>query len=335
VRRIVTWAFLVFLVCCALGGANAVLLILAQRGPGPDAATGIVHAGGLPAQKSGDEQAVAAANGAFEQAVAKDRAALTMETDPAFTWIDATGMLQARDEVLDSVAAGNGPKLVALTSSAAAEVTTRIYERLAIVQVHAGRSYSLRIFVKRPDSWRALHVIDLTQPARSAAAPASATGAAVPSEEGVVTDCINPCKMVPFKPSTPGAKAAFADWLEMEQGSLTRNMDLWGRHVLDDVVIVDSGGNGTISKKQRIANTLKQKQAGVRTNEVPPLLWARTLDFGNTVLLLMLQQPYKGQPYYATRVYVKRDGRYQMAVSYHTSIASVPEFALGKQLTSK
>jgi hypothetical protein len=105
--------------------------------------------------------------------------------------------------------------------------------------------------------------------------------------------------------------------------------------VLDDVVIVDSGGNGTISKKQRIANTLRQKQAGVRTNEVPPVLWARTLDFGNTVLLLMLQQPYKGQPYYATRVYVNRDGRYQMAVSYHTSIASVPEFALGKQLTSK
>ncbi|PYU29581.1 MAG: hypothetical protein DMG31_16770 [Acidobacteria bacterium] len=112
-------------------------------------------------------------------------------------------------------------------------------------------------------------------------------------------------------------------------------MDLWGRHVLDDVLIVDSGGNGTISKAQRIANTLKQKQAGVHTNEVPPVLWARTLDFGDAVLLLMLQQPYKGQPYYAARIYVNRDGRYQMAVSYHTSIASVPDFALAKQLPAK
>lgn len=157
----------------------------------------------------------------------------------------------------------------------------------------------------------------------------------MPSAEGVVTECVNPCKVVPFKPGTPAAKAAFADWREMELGSLARNMDLWGRHVLDDVLIVDSGGNGTISKAQRIANTLKQKQAGVHTNEVPPVLWARTLDFGDAVLLLMLQQPYKGQPYYAARIYVNRDGRYQMAVSYHTSIASVPDFALAKQLPAK
>jgi hypothetical protein len=337
VRRFVTHAFLVSLMCCALlGGADAVLLILTQRTPGHDAVTPVeVYAGGFPAQKPGDDQAVAAADGAFEQAMAKDRAALAMQTDPAFTWIDPTGMLQSRDEVLDSVAAGNAPKLVTLANATSAEVTTRVYERLALVQVHAGRSYSLRVFAKRPDGWRALHVIELTQPVHDAAAPASATGAAVPSEEGVVTDCINPCKRVPFKPSSPGAKAAFSDWLEMEQGSLTRNMDLWGRHVLDDVLIVDSGGNGTISKKQRIANTLKQKQAGVRTNEVPPVLWARTLNFGNSVLLLMLQQPYKGQPYYAARIYVNRDGRYQMAVSYHTSIASVPEFSLAKQLAAK
>jgi hypothetical protein len=157
----------------------------------------------------------------------------------------------------------------------------------------------------------------------------------VPSEEGVVTDCINPCKVVPFKPGTPAAKAAFADWREMELGSLARNMDLWGRHVLDDVLIVDSGGNGTITKAQRIANTLKQKQAGVHTNEVPPVLWARALEFGDSVLLLMLQQPYKGQPYYGTRIYVHRDARYQMALSYHTSIASVPDFALANQLPAK
>jgi len=169
-------------------------------------------------------------------------------------------------------------------------------------------------------------LIELTQPPQ-AAAPVSPTGAAVPSAEGVVTECVNPCKVVPFKPGTPAGKAAFADWREMELGSLARNMDLWGRHVLDDVLIVDSGGNGTISKAQRIANTLKQKQAGVHTNEVPPVLWARALDFGDAVLLLMLQQPHKGQPYYAARVYVNRDARYQMAASYHTSIASVPGFA--------
>ena len=254
-----------------------------------------------------DNQAVDAADLAFEKAVAKGPVALAMQTDPAFTWIDFTGTLQSRQEILDTFGAGSAPELAVLTTAVGAQLTTRVYGQLAFVQVHAGHSYSLRVFAKGKDGWRALHIIELTQPAQAAAA--SATGAAVPSEEGVVTDCINPCRVVPFKPGTPAAKAAFADWREMEMGSLTRNMDLWGRHVLDDVIIADSGGNSTISKSQRIANTLKQKQAGVRTNEVPPVLWARTLDFGDSVLLLMLQQPYKGQPYYAARIYVKRDGR--------------------------
>ena len=284
------------------------------------------------AATASDDQAVVAADRAFEKAVAQDPVALAMQTDPAFTWIDATGTLQSRQEILDAFGAGSAPQLLVLTTAVNVQLTARVYGPLAFVQVHAGRSYSLRVFAKAKDGWRALHVIELTQPAQAAAA--SASGAAVPSEEGVVTDCINPCKVVPFKPGTPAAKAAFADWREMEMGSLARNMDLWGRHVLDDVIIVDSGGNGRIAKAQRIANTLKQKQAGVRTNEVPPVLWARTLDFGDSVLLLMLQQPYKGQPYYAARVYVNRDGRYQMAVSYHTAIASVPDFALAKQLSA-
>lgn len=289
---------------------------------------------GTVAAVSSDDRAVEASNRAFEKAVSKDPVALEMQTDPAFTWIDASGTLQSRQEILDAFGAGTAPQLAVLTTAVGVQLTTRAYGQLAFVQVHAGRSYSLRIFAKRNNNWRAVHVIELTQPPQGAA-PASATGAAVPSEEGVITECINPCKVVPFKPGTPGAKAAFADWREMELGSLARNMDLWGRHVLDDVIIVDSGGNGTISKAQRIGNTLKQKQAGVRTNEVPPVLWARSFDFGDAVLLLMLQQPYKGQPYYGTRIYVNREGRYQMALSYHTSIASVPDFALEKQLPAK
>jgi len=288
----------------------------------------------VPAATLADDQAVDAANRAFEKAVAQDPVALEMQTDSSFSWVDATGTFQSRREILDSFSLGTAPQLLVLTTAVGVQLTTRVYGQLAFVQVHAGRSYSLRIFAKRNDGWRAVHVIELTQPPQGAA-PASATGAAVPSEEGVITECVNPCKLVPFRPVTPAAKAAFADWREMELGSLARNMDLWGRHVLDDVIIVDSGGNGTISKAQRIANTLRQKQAGVRTNEVPPVLWAHAYDFGGTVLLLMLQQPYKGQPYYGTRIYVNRDGRYQMAVSYHTAIASVPDFALSKQLSAK
>lgn len=317
-KRFLSHTFFAFALAGALFGAATLLVAALVAGP-------VV---------SNDEQAVEAADRTFEKAVAQDPVALAMQIEPAFTWIDPSGTFQSRQEILDSFGAGAAPQLLVSTTAVGVQLTTRVYGQLAFVQVHAGRSYSLRIFAKRNDSWRAVHVIELSQPAQ-AAAPASPTGAAVPSEEGVVTQCINPCKVVPFKPGTPAAKAAFADWREMELGSLARNMDLWGRHVLDDVLIVDSGGNGTITKAQRIANTLKQKQAGIRTNEVPPVLWARALEFGDAVLLLMLQQPYKGQPYYGTRIYVHRDARYQMALSYHTSIASVPDFALAKQLPAK
>lgn len=317
VRRLLRYALFVFVACATILGPTNVLM-----------------AGAIAAPVSADDQAVGVANRAFEKSVAKDPVALEMQTDPAFTWIDATGTFQSREEILDAFGAGTAPQLLVLTTAVGVQLTTHVFGKLAFVQVHAGRSYSLRIFAKQNNGWRAVHVIELTQPPQGEA-PASATGAAVPSEEGVITDCINPCKVVPFKPSTPAAKAAFADWREMELGSLARNMDLWGRHVLDDVIIVDSGGNGTISKAQRIGNTLKQKQAGVRTNEVPPVLWARAFEFGDAVLLLMLQQPYRGQPYYGTRIYVNRDGRYQMALSYHTAIASAPNFALEKQLPAK
>jgi Domain of unknown function (DUF4440) len=314
VRRSRSQAFFTLITCAAVLGAASVLVTV----PIADAALA-------------DDQFVDAANRAFEKAAAQDPVALEMQTDPSFTWIDATGTLQSRREILDRFSLGSAPQLTVLTTAVGVQLTTRVYGQLAFVQVHAGRSYSLRIFAKRNDGWRAVHVIELTQPPQGAA-PASKTGAAVPSEEGVITECVNPCSIVPFKPVTPAARAAFADWREMELGSLTRNMEQWGRHVLEDVLIVDSGGNGTISKAQRIANTLRQKRAGVRTNEVPPVLWADAYDFGGAVLLLMLQQPYKGQPYYGTRIYVNRDGRYQMALSYHTSIASVPDFSLSKQL---
>jgi uncharacterized protein DUF4440 len=330
VNRVITPALFVSLICCGVLPAGN-----AQNSPAP-AGQSKAAANDAGAQKRAGkaDKEVLAHNRAFEDAFARANVGeLGGDLLPDFTWIDSDGVLQDKQEVLGNLPSGTGPKLAAISSASGAEVIERTYGQVAFVQVHSGTAYSLRVFQAIPSTWHLLHVIDAVQPPPSAQ-PASGAAAAVPSEAGVDTECINPCKIVPFKPATPGAKAAFSSWLELERGSLVRDMDLWGRHVLDDCIIVDSGGHGVITKSQRMANTLKQKQAGVRTNEVPPVLWARTFDFGESVLLLMLQQPYTGQPYYATRILVNRAGRYQMAVSYHTSIAWVPDFALSKQLPS-
>jgi len=277
-------------------------------------------------------QAVLTADKALERAVSgADRATLVKLLDNDFTWIFPDGVLQNRQEVLEGLAMGKGPKLAASADSGA-QVTERTYGNVVLVQVHSGKAHELHVWVRRGNGWRALHFNEIVQ---GREAPPAGGGGAVPSEAGVETPCVNPCKTVPFRPITTGARAALASWQQIETGSVARDMDLWGHHVADECDILDSGGDGILSKAQRIANTLKAKQAGMRTNEAPPLLSARMYDFGNTVVFIAEEQPYRGKPFYATRVMVNRDGRYQMTVSYHTTIADVPSFTLQTQLPTQ
>jgi hypothetical protein len=167
------------------------------------------------------------------------------------------------------------------------------------------------------------------------ASRAAAGDVAVPSEAGVVTPCINPCKSVPYKATSAAAQAAMTALQELDTGSANRDMELWASRVLEECLIVDSAGTRPITKAERMAKTIQQKQTGADTNEAPPLVWAQLYDFGDTVLMLALHQPYKAKPYYATRLWVKQDGRFQLAASYHTTIEDVPAFTLLEQLPAK
>ena len=270
-----------------------------------------------------DDQAVLAADHNFIQALgSSNTAAIAKLLDPQFTWITSDGVIQYRQGVLNNL-----PKS-ALAAQNDAPTTEHVYGQVGIVLLASGQAHILRVWVKRNAGWRLLHVNEITQTLTSV----PVGGGVVPSEAGVVTDCINPCKTVPVRPSTPGAQAALASWQQMETGSAARDMDEWGYHVASECAIVDSGGVGTMSKAERIARTIDQKEAGVRTNEAPPLVNAQMFDFGDTVMMIAAQQPYKGKPFWATRLWTKRDGRYQMIVSFHTNIADVPAFTLDKQL---
>jgi hypothetical protein len=276
---------------------------------------------------------VFAADKALTRAVtAADRAALVKLLDSDFTWIFPDGVLQARQEVLDGLRTGKRLTLAAASEDAGAQVVERAYGNVVLIQVHSGKAHALHIWVRRADGWRALHFNEILQGRET---PPAGGGGAVPSEAGVETPCVNPCKTVPFRPIPAGERAALESWQQIETGSVERDMDLWGRHVADECDILDSGGDGILSKSQRIANTLEAKRNGSRTNEAPPLLSARMYDFGNTVVFVAEEQPYRGKPFYATRVLVNRDGRYQMAVSYHTAIADVPSFTLQTQLPNR
>jgi hypothetical protein len=319
---------------------------------GAMAIMGIPPRAAVAAAVSPEDSAVLQANGLLVRAFERDDTATVARLlDADFTWIDAHGVLRSKEEVLQGLPpiaaagagadkAGAGGDLPAGKSAAAhkpasgiwsdVKVIEHTYGTAGVILVARGKTHILRVWVKRPAGWRLLHINEINQLAQ-----APAGDAAVPSEAGVVTPCINPCKSVPFTPPTAAEQAALASWQAMETGSAVRDMDGWGREVTDDCLIVDSAGSDPLSKADRMAKTLKQKQNGVRTNEAVPLVMARMFDFGDTVMMVSEHQPYGGKPYWATRLWSNREGHYQMFISFHTSIEDVPAFALSGQLADK
>jgi hypothetical protein len=273
-----------------------------------------------------DQQAVLRADHDLVHALeGADRPKADELLDADFTWISTDGRNQSREDVLQVL-----PKPI-VGDESDAKVLERTYGQVGVVAVDSGRSHVLRLWVKRKAGWRALHFNEIMQPA----AQATAGDVAVPSEAGVVTPCVNPCKSVPFKATSASAQAAMTALQELDTGSANRDMELWASRVLEECLIVDSAGAKPITKAERMAKTIQQKKTGADTNEAPPLLWAQLYDFGDTVVMLALHQPYKAKPYYATRLWVKRDGRFQLAASYHTTIEDVPAFTLLEQLPAK
>jgi hypothetical protein len=274
-------------------------------------------------------QTIVAANRFFEEVwSATDRLELDKILALDFTWVTPNGVLLSREEALAA-----WPKLVARSHEA--EVTHSAYGRLAILQIRRENTFTLRLWVSQPKGWRLVHIIDAVQtplPLPFDEPTAEEPTGVLPSETGVVTECVNPCEVIPFRAHTQGGRTAVTAWQQMQIAAAARDMAAWAAHVADNVILVDSAGESDMTKARRIELALEQKEGGARSNEAPPLLSAQVTDLGGTVIMYSLEQPYKGPPFRATRVWVDRGGRYQLVLAYHVVIRDVPSFTLSDQL---
>jgi len=259
------------------------------------------------AAAAGDDDAVLQADHAFVQALAKaDAAAASKFLDAEFSWTDSAGATQSSVEVLKSF-----PKPV-LGDESDAEVKERTYGDVGTVMAARGKVHVLRVWVKRPAGWRALvyhEVTQLDQPPTSAGSG--------------VNDCENPCKTVPFQPKNEAERAITAAWQALETGVTAHDADAWALHVADEFVQISSNNDHPIDKASRVATINKQKQTGVGSAP-PPLVSARVLDFGDTIVMICLHQPYTGKPIHVSRVWIKRDGKWIMAISFQTTVQAAP-----------
>ncbi len=255
----------------------------------------------LPAAEM--DSAVLQGERAFVQAMAAgDNAKLTSLLDEDFTWCDSNGKTLSVAEVLRAL-----PK-DSLGDESGADVTQRSYGQVAAVSASRGKVHVLRLWVQRPNGWRLLVYHEVAQLKE----PSTAQGTGV-------NNCENPCKSVPFEPANDAEHAIIASWQALETAVTAHESAGWAPHIADEFVQISSNSDHPITKSGRMATLDKQKQLGVGSAP-SPLVSAKMFDFGDSVVMTCLHQPYTGKPVHVSRLWIKRDGRWVMVISFQTTI---------------
>ncbi len=246
-----------------------------------------------------DEQAVRTVDRALLAAIAgKDMRAVGRLTDALFIWTDSDGKTYSRADVRRT--------LPPAANQREAEAKVFSYGRVAMVRSNHDNVYALRIFVKRGQAWRALvyHEVTSNPPPPSAAAPVASAAA----------ECENPCKTLPYKPRNAAERGLIQSWQELETAvSVGKGAD-WAPHAADEFIVVNNS---------RMQDTAARIAAVNRGGASPaPLTSATMYDFDKAIVMIAEHQPHDGKPYHVSRIWVKRDGMWQMAVSFQNIVQS-------------
>jgi len=275
-----------FLKFCAHSGAPTFLLLFA------------LSILAFPAGAQQDSSPLLADRSLLQALESKDKAAAQL-LDADLIWIDATGHRLTRAEVLERLPA---------VANADVEAPPRIYGETAVVRANRGKMNVLRVWVKRVAGWRALLYQEVLQVEKSEP-PAGKTS----------VECVNPCKTIPFQPQTANEKEAIASWQGVMRAMAESDAEAYAPLIADEFTATDTFHDRPYTKADRLAQINKQKTTGTRAAP-QELLSAEMFDFGETVMMVAHEQRPGGKSYFNTRMWVKRDGRWQMIFSFNTQI---------------
>src|SRR6516165_6186525 len=271
-------------------------------------ATGIFSVGSffaMPLKRgiAAEETSVLQADREFVQAAAKgDSAAFAKLLDAGFTWTDAEGKTFSRAEVLPAL-----PQ-PALGDEAGAHQVRQTRSQVEAIMADRDKVHVLRLWVKRGASWRLLVYHEVALGRQEASAHGSG-----------VTDCENPCKTIPYSPKNEAEQTIIASWQALETGVTNHDAAAWAPHIAEEFAMLSSANDHPLTKADRIATLNLQKQTG-RGALPPPVISVQTYEFGDSMVMTSLHQPYTGKPVRVTRLWIKRDGKWIMAISYQTTI---------------
>jgi len=218
--------------------------------------------------------------------------------DDDFTWVDINGRILSKPQLAQGLA--RPP----LGTEAGLAPAIHHYGDVATIAVDRDKVFVLRIWVRRGGPWRALVCHEVSQ--NLTAAPHG------PGRK--YWD--NPCKIIPYAPRNADERDALASWQQMETAVMQHDAETWARHVADEFMVV--GAARQHSKTDRKAVIEEQKRTDA--NSAPaPLVSARLFGFPEAMVMTCEHQPFHGKAAQVSRVFVKRDGAWLMAVSYQTA----------------
>jgi len=262
---------------------------------------------------AGDEQAVFQADQSLAKALEKaDKTTVDALLDENFEWTDAGGKTWTRAQVLQN--------LGALKIDSEADWTHNYGHVGVVLNIHHSPRFA-HIWVQRPAGWRAFVYLDTPIPAQ-APAPASA-------HYDASSVCENPCKTLPYTPTTAVDKAILSTWQRGKNAEWHPDPDEWATQVGDEFLIINDLPrlrDGMASKAERVAQLVKAKESGAAGVPGDPVVSMRMFDFGGDAAVVISHHVPRngGKPYYNVRVWIYRDGRWQIVVSQQTTIKEAP-----------
>ena len=253
------------------------------------------------------------ADKALREAIAKkDVKGVGALLDQQFTWTDENGKTWKRAEFLTDVAARS-----AASGTGYSDVKEHAYGQLNVVTGNGGtgqhNTFFADVWVKRPAGWMLLTHQDTAIVAKSA--PGSPAPATAPGDSATPA-CENPCRTLPVTPRTDDEKQVFKAYQAVETAVTSHDAKTWAYHVADEFVGVGRQYNGTPDTKAG-----RVGQIGIVTNRVvlPPMLRGEAFVFGDAAIIVADHQPGGEPPYHVIRVWVNRDGRWQLCHRQETT----------------
>ena len=267
-----------------------------------------------PAPPPSEDAQVLAADGSLGDAMrGGDKSVVRKLLSLQFTFIDENGKIHLRrDFVAD---------LKSVAAAPADDAKAKIYGRVAMVtghrkSVHGSDAFFLDIWARQKGAWRVLVMQDVVL----SAADAPPAAAAAPKAEAKPSECKNPCLAIPYRVRSPAEQDISNSFQAIKKAAVARDADEWSKHVADEFVLYGSG-RSPILKSDRIATIKRQKESDtpVTVGEVQTMRLSVYGD-GAAMTATHVMPDNSRPPYRAARVWVKRNGQWQLAISVQTDI---------------